>query len=605
LSAPPPEVPDQLNVARRAIDDLPALSLVQDLSFSRELNRWILCVAVTLNTATEDVPARTLWWIHIDPRYPWGTIEVYPSKMEGISATFHHQDLNLEGDSEPWRTGDICVRVPLFAVGRRQFDEDPVGRQDRLRWYFERVILWVSAAASGTLIKDDDPFELPQFKPGRGVVGFLTGDQELSWFPRKFGRAGLAEFALLRAEPLQLVVTSIRSSQSDDALQFQWGERVRDAKQHSSGFWIVTNEIPVLKPYRAPVTWADLRKVCEGQGITLDNVLKGVLGPLRDGSTLFGLIGFPIPRVFSGPNVQMHWQAFKLPAISYGENFQRGFRKSHPDAYWLRDRRSIFRSNDKISWLHSENWSPPEIGTRGQLPDAITRSAIAVLGVGAIGALFAELLVRGGARRVVVVDNDTYHVGNGSRHTLLIDDVGGFKAPKVASRLNRINPLVRVKALTASFPELKQEEWSELKNCDVIIDCSGDDDVLAALAETSFGTKKWFWSVSISFAAKRAYVYSTYGATFSANDYFSRVTPWIEQDRKENERKPVVWEGTGCWHAVFPARCDEVNLMIAAALRYLVDVHSKDLRNTSFVVFECVEKDGSFSGIRRIDDETK
>lgn len=599
----PESAPEVLRVARRAIEYVPSLRLVQDLAPARRGSVWTLCIEVTALHSSEHVPSTTRWWMHIDARYPWGTIEVYPAKDGGITETFPHQDLNTEGEKgEPWRTGDICVREPSFAIGRRGFDRDPLGRPERLRWYFERIASWVEAAATGGLARTGDPFELPQFKTAPGIVGFQSEEADVALFDATPWRSGTAGFAVLRTEPLQLALTGLLTTSGAVIRDCVWGERVRQAKQHVAGIWLRTNSIPILGPYRAPRTWGELRRLLAGDGTDLDQTLKTALRPLRGRGPLFGLLGFPIPKTFGGGGTQMHWQAFRLPKIASGEVYMKGFRRKHQDSYWLRDRGTVFRDNDSIQWLRSENWSAAELGTRGQLPPSVVEARFVVIGGGSVGAPLSELLVRGGVRRISIVDGDKYHAGNGVRHTLLLDDIEAFKAPSVAARLNRISPLVEAKSITAFIPDLKREEWDEIQQSDIIVDCTGEDDAIAALGEAKCEVPRWFWSVSLSLGAKRVYVFSARGEDFPSQAFFSRVGPWIEKDRLEHAGVVMPWEGTGCWHSVVPGRAEEITVMVAAALRYLCDTRAMNLSAPNLAVFERQVKDGLFAGVARVDD---
>lgn len=109
----------------------------------------------------------------------------------------------------------------------------------------------------------------------------------------------------------------------------------------------------------------------------------------------------------------------------------------------------------------------PEIGDSGQrrLNDA---SAV-VIGVGALGSVSAELLVRAGVGRVVLVDRDVVELTNLQRQTLFAErDVGQPKAQAAARRLRSINGDVRVEPRAMDLDGLTAQDL--VAGTDVLID---------------------------------------------------------------------------------------------------------------------------------------
>ncbi len=88
-----------------------------------------------------------------------------------------------------------------------------------------------------------------------------------------------------------------------------------------------------------------------------------------------------------------------------------------------------------------------EVGQR-RLADA---SAL-VVGVGALGSVSAELLVRAGVGRVVVVDRDVVELTNLQRQTLYAErEIGRAKAEAAADRLRAVNRSVNVAPVAADL----------------------------------------------------------------------------------------------------------------------------------------------------------
>ncbi len=89
-----------------------------------------------------------------------------------------------------------------------------------------------------------------------------------------------------------------------------------------------------------------------------------------------------------------------------------------------------------------------EIGAAGQ--ELLERSAVLVVGCGALGSVTAQVLTRAGVGLVRVVDADAAELHNLHRQTLFDEDDVASRRPKVeraAARLRRVNSAVRVEAV--------------------------------------------------------------------------------------------------------------------------------------------------------------
>ncbi len=105
-----------------------------------------------------------------------------------------------------------------------------------------------------------------------------------------------------------------------------------------------------------------------------------------------------------------------------------------------------------MSDRHSRSMLFPGIGPRGQ--ERMGRTAIAFVGVGAVGAAAAEIAVRAGVGRVTVVDRDVVEPSNLSRQFLFdAADAENVrpKAEAAADRLREIDPEVDVRAVATDL----------------------------------------------------------------------------------------------------------------------------------------------------------
>lgn len=109
-----------------------------------------------------------------------------------------------------------------------------------------------------------------------------------------------------------------------------------------------------------------------------------------------------------------------------------------------------------------------EIGVKGQT--MIGKSKIAIIGLGALGTVSAELLCRAGIGELLLVDNDSVSLENIHRQSLyVVSDVGLDKVSVSRRVLKKINPDVKISVLNAFLIE---DNVSCLDDCDLILDCT-------------------------------------------------------------------------------------------------------------------------------------
>lgn len=82
---------------------------------------------------------------------------------------------------------------------------------------------------------------------------------------------------------------------------------------------------------------------------------------------------------------------------------------------------------------------------------------------------------------MVVLDSDDVQVGKLKRHTLTMEDIGSPKAVRLAARLNKISPHASILGFKEDFPPAEAVTKKQVDQCDVIIDCSGSDEVVRRL----------------------------------------------------------------------------------------------------------------------------
>ena len=603
--------PEELLAGRRALEGMPGVTLIEDYHWypiSEDRGAWVLRCRLTPETKTDgQIPATSDWYVLVEPSYPWGKICFYPAVDNGLTLTFQHQNRNDPGvASLPWRTGDICLDTTVRSLGSSALDTEPYDANRRLRWRFQRALTWLKAASFGELVLPGEPFELPQYLPTREGLDltavFSEGTDTFAEWEGVKERAGLVELVVTGASHTLLVAKRFSSPQGHTILTLNWGTVLTEADDVvETGAWIRLKAPPVLRPWKGPVTWGELRKACKNQGLNLAERLGEISKHLRDGKRHTLLLGFPIPREDGAEPQRVHWQALLLPKLSRGQQTISGFR-ANEIGYRMRDRQEVLIDAGPVDWLNSENWHREDLSPRGTLPEVLASRKVLLVGAGALGSAIGEQLTRAGVDDMVVMDGDRLEIGNLVRHTLGIGDLHMSKASGLARRLNHISPHAQVQSIERPFPPSIAEDREVMQKCDLVLDCTGDDATLWQLGQFPWDRKQVFASLSLGFEARRLFCFVATGTEFPEEEYREAVGPWLENELTLYEEHGLPREGVGCWHPVFPARVDSVWMMATTAVKVLEEAYFNLPRQPQLTVFEQHQEDGLYRGIRRVEE---
>ncbi|MBL8601044.1 MAG: ThiF family adenylyltransferase [Myxococcales bacterium] len=573
--------------------------------FNEQAKRWALTVTLRRDVGGEFVGLSTRWCVLLDDTYPFGRVSFYPAAQGGMTATFPHQSRNAPGsDRRAWREGRLCLDVPLGGERRVVVVRDPVGDADqRLRWHAERALEWLHRAANDQLLAAGDPFELPE-RPHTTVRGWLrervVHDESAASFAEWDGRAG--DFGNVRFGALKDIgnVFAIKSFESrrGEVVRAWSGRELDDlAKERMvNGFWWLWPQPIVVRPWHAPGTWRDLRRIARVMKIDVDAMLRWLLPQLRGSrSSAILMLGYPMPRRIGEDVVEVHWDALLLPRLDGEVGQPRGFR---PNArgWWNRDRYGKFADAVALEYLYTDNWSGDRLQARGRLPSAVRDCNIALVGCGALGSVLSEMLVRAGVKSIALVDEDVLESGNINRHVATLIDVGKSKVPVVAQRLRQISPTVRVTEFTEKLPCDAKAIEAQLDEYDVVIDCTSSDVALLTLARAWWSIPRTFASFSLGFGGKRLFSFGVSGNRFPHSDFATSVRPWIEHESKTWADSDEVLEGAGCWSPLFPARYDDVVLAAAVCVKELETLVGKRPTEPRFRVFAQSSSEDAFQG---------
>ncbi|MDP3697983.1 MAG: HesA/MoeB/ThiF family protein [Nanoarchaeota archaeon] len=109
-----------------------------------------------------------------------------------------------------------------------------------------------------------------------------------------------------------------------------------------------------------------------------------------------------------------------------------------------------------------------EIGAEGQA--SLHNQKVAIVGVGALGTVAAELLARAGAGNLILIDRDVIEESNLQRQTLFSEkDLGKNKVAAAEQRINEINSEIKVETHAI---HLNPQNIAVLQSANLVLDCT-------------------------------------------------------------------------------------------------------------------------------------
>lgn len=566
------EVPESIRIAVDRLSDVRGVVVESSPEFVQAESSWAVRLRLTSGYPSDFIPEQTRWVALVDVSYPAGHIRIYPDQKGGLHYTFPHQDRNVVPSAEhaTWRTGKPCLDSPSQRLGRIAGGPEPKGdMEERLRWHVERCLAWLDVAGEEQLMVSGEPFEVPQrpielLNTRYNVVHDEGNDTWPSWKERG-GQYGEVHWGVMPGFKKTIVAEKFLNARGEVIRVCRRGQQSTD--EPWVGYWWLWPSPIVLPPWHAPGTWAELRRIGTRIKVDVDGFIGWMAGRARGKTAVVVLLGYPIPRLWNGDPVEVHWQAILSPDVPATIKPMKGFRQN-PRGRADRLRRDIFGGTKKLSYLKTSNWHPERLQARGRFASDIRTSPIAVIGAGALGSTVAELLARGGVTNILIVDPDNLEAGNLARHTLIGADLGRNKAEATAARLQGAAPMSRVSTHAASLP-CGERLQQLLEPFDIVLDCTGDDEVLRRLGEAWWSIPRRFLSASLGFAAERLFLFGAQACAFPFDEFAAAVRPWLDSERSQWSTAGETLEGAGCWSPLFPARCDDVWLGAVATVKYL------------------------------------
>ena len=574
---PPAGLPDEYMVPpvlKSIVDGLRDVKRISILNNWEEDDpgRWHLLLLARLSgKPSQHMPSESKWRLVVSLKQPDGGVFYYPDAEDGIHDTFRHQDQNSCSTGAIWRAGKPCLERPIRGLGRDEWGDEPRTVEAAAIWKARRLLQWIDAAAADSLASLDSTNELPAGlgQGSRTTIGFLETTEDLGWASSTPTRWGFASLVPVPGTKSTWALTELFDERSNPHRKFDWGMVLSETSAAINTVWLLAPDIPVKKPWTAPTTWAELTDLLDGQGVDLVNIMAEAGARYRAGTRRTEphrlVIGFPFASRIGQKPQRLHWLMIDKMPLAGRKEKRHGFRpKEESRRLW--DRR-LAVSNTALGWLKTENWAPDQLQSRGGAEDRVKKCKILIIGAGSLGSAVAENLCRAGALKLSIMDGEKLNIGNLTRHVLTMADAGHNKADALVKRLNRISPNARTTAVPYDFKaEMNEAITKSIRAFDVIVDCTGSDDLLEHLSSFDWQSDKLFISLSVTWGANGLLAFCAHEQHFPVVDAKYR---FAEVDAPIVRYEDANVEGIGCWHPVFPADSDDVQQWAALSSKFI------------------------------------
>lgn len=135
------QIIDKLKQARRALDSLSQVEIIDEWKFDNELNVWFLHISIVIERETVCLPKKSQWYFVVESEYPKGKIKVYPDVENSITVTLYHQANNSKIEKNGlWRKGALCLEINTIP----SFQSEPYSIDERLLYHAKEQLIGLS-----------------------------------------------------------------------------------------------------------------------------------------------------------------------------------------------------------------------------------------------------------------------------------------------------------------------------------------------------------------------------------------------------------------------------------------------------------------------------
>lgn len=579
-------IPQKLLAARRALEEISEYELIQDWKLEKVSKSWYIIFKIKIYSNI-NFDKETYWVALTDENYPNSEIEIYPERQKGISNTYPHQSNNaLKINSSLIKSGKICLK---------KIDINFADENTFLLEHIYSLIDWIKAADKGNLLKEGDYFENLDYNISKNsIVAFNETEETYFKWQELDTFYGYTE---LKCTDNFKIITKFKDIKNKKVIfNNLWGGFSNKITKKELGVWIRLDKFLVLNEWQAPNTFEELNNCFINQNKNFFEILAKLTKALRDNKEHVVSIGFPVSEVMGSNKKTIFWQSFLLPKLTNKEI--KGFRKTEEN-YFNNDLKNILKKGILIKWITSENWNKNNLLKRGSYPKEICNLNFLIIGAGSLASSLCEMLVRNGIVFLGIIDYDSFETGNIARHTLDIRDISKVKSFALKERLEYLNPHVKIKSFNKKFDKFFEKD---LKEYDVIIDCTADEKVLTTLSELK-GKQKLF-SASFGYNAEKLYLYSGVLDSFSKELFLKKISSYVKKDLEYIKYSPLPWKGIGCWSSVFPAKFSDVLLVSATIVSIIIKFLTKEESSSKYFIYQKMyDREGYLLGFKNANDK--
>jgi len=146
-----------------------------------------------------------------------------------------------------------------------------------------------------------------------------------------------------------------------------------------------------------------------------------------------------------------------------------------------------------------------EIGKKGQLK--LRNSSVAIVGLGALGSVSAELLARAGIGKLILIDRDVVELSNLQRQSLYDeDDLGKPKSMAAKEKLSKINHEVKIEFFIGDLSYKTIDKILKKNKISLILDCT--DNLETRFLINDFSVKNNLPFIYSSAVGSKGYVFN-------------------------------------------------------------------------------------------------
>jgi molybdopterin/thiamine biosynthesis adenylyltransferase len=184
--------------------------------------------------------------------------------------------------------------------------------------------------------------------------------------------------------------------------------------------------------------------------------------------------------------------------------------------------------SDKILEQFGRQILVPGVDEDGQLQ--LTQRKICIIGIGALGTIASQYLVRSGIGDIHLIDPDVIEESNLHRQiNYTLDDVGKYKSEVSKKILTNINDITSLKSYPVSFEKYLEKE--SIDHFDLVMDCT--DSHQNKIFSSKYCKKKFIPFVSISINSSDGIYFSqNYKYNNKTSSCFECLFPQTEQNHR-------------------------------------------------------------------------